>query len=119
MKRKIIEIDESKCTGCGLCTDACHEGAIGIVDDRAKLLRDDYCDGLGNCLPVCPTGAVAFVEREAKAYDEDAVKANQQNITCKDGCPGSSAHSIARVAGNTPAETAAAIQKRWEMVLEN
>ncbi|MDR3294319.1 MAG: 4Fe-4S binding protein, partial [Clostridiales Family XIII bacterium] len=71
MLRKIIEIDEEKCDGCELCSDACHEGAIGIVDGKAKLLRDDYCDGLGNCLPVCPTGAIRFVEREAVAYNDE------------------------------------------------
>ena len=76
MKRRIIEIDQEKCNGCGLCASACHEGAIGMVDGKAKLLRDDYCDGLGDCLPACPTGAICFVEREAKAYDEAAVKAN-------------------------------------------
>ena len=73
MKRKIIRIDESKCNGCGLCAAACHEGAIGMVDGKAKLLRDDYCDGLGDCLPVCPTNAISFEEREAAAYDEAAV----------------------------------------------
>lgn len=75
MIRKIITIDEEKCNGCGLCASACHEGAIGMVDGKAKLLREDYCDGLGDCLPACPTGAISFEMREAPAYNEAAVLA--------------------------------------------
>ena len=78
MIRRIIQIDKEKCTGCGICAAACHEGAIGMVEGKARLLRDDYCDGLGDCLPACPTGAITFVEREAAAYDEKAV---MENIT--------------------------------------
>lgn len=78
MIRKIIEINEEKCNGCGLCAKACHENAIGMVNGKAKLLRDDYCDGLGDCLPTCPTGAITFVEREAAEYDEAAVEANKR-----------------------------------------
>lgn len=78
MIRKIIQIDEEKCNGCGACVQACHEGAIGMVNGKAKLLRDDYCDGLGDCLPNCPTGAITFTERETAAYDEQAVLANRK-----------------------------------------
>lgn len=75
MIRKIIKIDEEKCNGCGVCVNACHEGAIEMIDGKAKLTREDYCDGLGDCLPGCPTGAITFEEREAPAYDQAAVLA--------------------------------------------
>ena len=96
MVRKIIQIDENKCNGCGACAAACHEGAIGMVDGKAKLLRDDYCDGLGDCLPTCPTGAITFVEREAAAYDEAAAKANMKKVHAPGGCPGTKSRSIER-----------------------
>ena len=88
MKRRIIQIDEEKCNGCGACAKACHEGAIGMVDGKAKLLRDDYCDGLGDCLPACPMDAIHFVEREAAAYNEAAVLAAKAHKAAHTGCPG-------------------------------
>ena len=96
MIRNIITIDEEKCNGCGLCAAACHEGAIGMVNGKAKLLREDYCDGLGDCLPSCPVDAISFEEREALAYNETAVleakKAKDAPLPC--GCPGSACQSM-------------------------
>ena len=124
MIRKIIEINEEKCNGCGLCASACHEGAIGMVDGKAKLLRDDYCDGLGNCLPVCPTGAITFIEREAAAYDEAAVQANlrakaqQEPLAC--GCPGSQARALHRDSAPVAAASvpAASELRQWPVQIK-
>lgn len=99
MIRKIIKIDEEKCNGCGACAEACHEGAIDIVDGKAKLAREHYCDGLGDCLPNCPMGAITFEERDAPAYDEQAVNASKQQKASKTlpcGCPSTHSHSISR-----------------------
>ena len=118
MKRRIIEIDQDKCNGCGACAAACHEGAITMVDGKAKLMRDDYCDGLGDCLPTCPTGAISFVEREAAAYDEQAVLANkqkkmqQEGMHIHGGCPGTRMKTMQHTELSGATATPAQVQSR-------
>ena len=119
MLRKIIHIDESKCDGCGLCAQACHEGAIGMVNGKAKLLREDYCDGLGDCLPACPQGAITFVEREAAAYDEAAVRAAKAQAAAPQpcGCPGSRARALRPVQA-VPATVMPSQLRQWPVQLQ-
>lgn len=127
MVRRIIEIDQDKCNGCGACASACHEGAIGMVNGKATLLRDDYCDGLGDCLPTCPTGAITFVEREAAAYDEAAVLAKKAEAlkgsapVTRSGCPGSQSQTLRHPAAPAVApEPAAAVSQlmQWPVQIK-
>ena len=118
MIRKIIRIDEEKCNGCGACAAACHEGAIEMVNGKAKLTREDYCDGLGDCLPACPTDAISFEEREAPAYNEEAVRqAKIKNFGVKlpCGCPGTQSKAIKREAAPTVSASAPAVSmlRQW------
>ena len=114
MLRKIIKIDEEKCNGCGACATACHEGAIEMINGKAKLTREDYCDGLGDCLPACPVDAISFEEREAPAYDEAAVLAAKEKkaapLPC--GCPGTASRSIRRETSTAPVSQQSAVSSQ-------
>ncbi len=123
MIRKIIKINEEKCNGCGACATACHEGAIGMLDGKAKLLREDYCDGLGDCLPACPTNAITFEEREAPAYNEAAVlaekaKKSSEKLPC--GCPGTQSRAIKREEAASVHETAQSVSQlsQWPVQIK-
>lgn len=121
MIRKIIKIDEEKCNGCGACVSACHEGAIGLVDGKAKLLRDDYCDGLGDCLPTCPTGAITFEEREAVNYNEKAVMENKlkkHGAAHHAGCPGSRLSRIMHEHGTHSTVKAESRLSQWPVQIK-
>ena len=125
MKRKIIHIDKDRCNGCGACAAACHEGAIGMVDGKAELLRDDYCDGMGDCLPECPTGAISFEEREAAPYNVAAVLANKHKNHADahgghGGCPGARAQQIHHGSEPSPAAsgTMASQLRQWPVQIK-
>jgi ferredoxin len=119
MIRKIIRIDEEKCNGCGACAAACHEGAIEMVEGKARLTREDYCDGLGDCLPACPTDAIAFEEREAPAYNEAAVlAAKREKAPLPCGCPGTQAKAIRREPGEAPAAAVAGQLSQWPVQIK-
>ena len=124
MIRKIIKIDEEKCNGCGACAAACHEGAIEMIDGKAKLTREDYCDGLGDCLPACPTDAISFEEREAPAYDEAAVLASKAKkaapTTLPCGCPGTQSKAISRESCDcsTPSVPSKSQLRQWPVQIK-
>ena len=120
MIRKIIEINQEKCNGCGLCAKACKESAIAIRDGKAVLVRDDYCDGLGNCLPACPMDAIAFVEREAAAFDKAAVQAHlaRQEKPERVGCPGSRAMAMQRAEAHDEAGVIQSRLRQWPVQLK-
>ena len=121
IKRKIIKIDEEKCNGCGACAAACHEGAIAMVNGKAKLMREDFCDGLGDCLPACPTNAISFEEREVPAYNEAAVQAakNAQKQPLPCGCPGTATRAIKREAsGAVPGAPVESRLNNWPVQIK-
>lgn len=121
MIRKIIKIDEEKCNGCGACAAACHEGAIEMVNGKAKLTREDYCDGLGDCLPACPVDAITFEEREAPAYDEAAVLAAKQKKAAQPlpcGCPGTQSKAIQREPAAAVSAAAVSQLSQWPVQIK-
>lgn len=133
MIRRIIQIDTEKCNGCGACAAACHEGAIAMVNGKARLMRDDYCDGLGDCLPHCPTDAISFIEKDTVAYDAEAVKANMkaqgreykqggcpgsQSRTISHACPGQMAQSIAPATAAVPTSPQPSQLRQWPVQIK-
>ena len=121
MIRRVIQIDQEKCNGCGACAAACHEGAIEMVEGKARLVREDYCDGLGDCLPACPVGAISFEEREAPAYDHAAVlaakAAKAAPLSC--GCPGSQSRTLRRPGGAAgPAGSVESQLSQWPVQIQ-
>ena len=124
MIRRIISIDEEKCNGCGACAEACHEGAIAMVNGKAQLMREDYCDGLGDCLPACPANAISFVEREAMEYDARAVaknkegKMNVQEKALPCGCPGTESKAICRTESTAAAAPAPGRLSQWPVQIK-
>lgn len=124
MKRKIIHIDEEKCNGCGLCVDACHEGALQLVNGKAKLVSESYCDGLGDCLPKCPTGAITIEEREAEAFDKEAVERHMAAEKAEEmpacGCPSTHAQTFNRAPAQPAAQAPQAVSelRQWPCQLK-